>query len=237
MMNENEAELCGMIIGDGWIQRNKKGLFMSGDPIEDKEYYEKRVVQLFKTFLKRSIKARNFEYWKTYGIGIYRKKEIKKFIEMDIPIGKKGTEIIIPKEIMKSNVNVQKAFLRGLFDTDGTIYPMKQKERYSRARLRIASISKRLIDDVKLISRKIGVHHSNPSPSNARGKRVPNKSYIFEINKINDIRKWFTMIKPKNPKHITKFKLWKTIGIIPPKTTIEERYKMLSHLAILKTVG
>jgi intein/homing endonuclease len=230
------AELCGAIIGDGWIQSNQRNLFISGHPTEDLDYYNCRVVQLLEEILGRNVDPKKFKGWGTYGVGIYRFEEINRFVNLGIPIGKKGTDVEVPQKISDSNKEAKKAFLRGLFDTDGTIYFMKQNGKYSRPRLRIASISKRLIEEVKKMSEDLGIEYSNPSP-NKEGKGKPNKVYIFEINKKASIEKWFLDIKPENPKHFTKFKLWKKLGYLPPRTTLKQRKLMLSRLAKLKTTG
>lgn len=233
-MKKEVAELCGAIIGDGWIDARKSNLFISGHPTEDREYYDKRIVQLLEKKFGRKIETAEFPYWGTYGVGIYRKKEVQKFIQLGIPTGKKGTLVDIPTEIKTSNIQTKKNFIRGLFDTDGTVYFMKQNGKYTRARLRIASISKELINSVKSISKQLGMRYSNPSP-NKTGKGRPNKMYIFEINRKDDIDKWFSVIKPSNPKHLTKYMLWKKAGVVKPGTTLEERNKILSHFAKLKT--
>lgn len=205
-MRNETAELSGAIIGDGWINSKKSNLFISGHPTEDKEYYDNRIVRLMEKTLKRKIKTTAFPYWGTYGIGIYRKKEIERFIRLGIPVGKKSTKIDVPEAIKKSGEEIQRSFLRGLFDTDGTIYFMKQKDEYKRPRIRIASISKNLIKSVKNMSKQFGITPSNPSP-NKTSERRPNRMYIFEINRLQDIERWFLVIKPSNPKHRTKYKL------------------------------
>ncbi len=47
------AELCGAIMGDGWIQENESGFFIAGDPEEDKEYYDEHLSQLINKILKK----------------------------------------------------------------------------------------------------------------------------------------------------------------------------------------
>ena len=233
-MKTETAELCGALIGDGWIQKNGNAMFISGYQTEDREYYGKRIVQLLRTTLGREIRPRKFPYWNTYGIGIYRNAEIKKFIGFGMPTGKKGTKTDIPKIIQKSDIENKKAFLRGLFDTDGTMYPMRQNGKYTRLRLRISLISGKLINSVKMICDELGIKYSNPSPRKV-GKRRPNKTYIFEINKKDSIEKWFSIVKSQNPKHTTKFYLWKKIGHLSPRTTVKERKCILSHITKLKT--
>ena len=52
--------------------------------------------------------------------------------------------------------------------------------------------------------------------------------YVIEINKIQDIKNWFEKtVIPQNPKHITKYLIWKKFGFCPTNTTLEERRKIL----------
>lgn len=34
------AEICGAIIGDGWIESRGNALYIAGNKIEDKDYYD-----------------------------------------------------------------------------------------------------------------------------------------------------------------------------------------------------
>jgi len=124
------AELCGIIIGDGWIQSNEKNLFIAGNPTEDKEYYDLRITELFNN-LSIKITPKIFPYWKVYGIGIYSKEKIKKFLDLEIPKGKKCLTAQVPSWIFKSEASIKSAFLRGLFDTDGGLSCQKDYTKYA----------------------------------------------------------------------------------------------------------
>ena len=118
---ENIAELCGAITGDGWIQSNEKSFFLAGNPTEDKEYYDLHMIPLINKVLSLEIKTKNFPYWKVYGTSIHKKEIIKRLLKFGLVGGKKVDVAKIPKWIMKSNKKIKKAFIRGLFDTDGSI--------------------------------------------------------------------------------------------------------------------
>ena len=53
--------------------------------------------------------------------------------------------------------------------------------------------------------------------------------YILEINRLEDIRKFFESKIPKNQKHITKYLIWRKFGFCPSKTTIEQRKQILKN--------
>jgi len=41
------------------------------------------------------------------------------------------------------------------------------------------------------------------------------------------VNKWFDMISSKNPKHLTKYQVWKEFGFCPPHTTLDQRKQIL----------
>jgi hypothetical protein len=69
IQDEDIAEFCGAMIGDGWIQNNEKCLFLAGDPLEDKDYYDNHISKLISKIII-PIKPKSFPYWKVYGISI-----------------------------------------------------------------------------------------------------------------------------------------------------------------------
>ncbi|KHO47567.1 MAG: hypothetical protein QT00_C0002G0221 [archaeon GW2011_AR5] len=62
-LNENMAEMVGIIIGDGFIHRGKKSYFgFTGSPKTDKEYYI-FLTNLISDTCNKTIKVR--ETWRT----------------------------------------------------------------------------------------------------------------------------------------------------------------------------
>ncbi len=45
--NPEIAEILGAFIGDGWIESKGTGLYITGSPTEDKEYYDNFLALLF----------------------------------------------------------------------------------------------------------------------------------------------------------------------------------------------
>lgn len=236
---ENIAEFCGAAIGDGWIQSNEKSFFLAGDPNEDKEYYDFHMLPLINKILNLELKTKNFPYWKVYGISIHKKELIKKLRGFGLPTGKKVDTAKIPKWIMKSNNKIMTAFIRGLFDTDGCVFCQKDYTKYanefnskyhSKIRIRISSISKKLISEVFEIIDKLNIKCIKRELKRGWSNHRNNHNvYILEINKIEDIKNFFDKEIPKNPKHITKYLIWKRFGFCPQKTTIEQRKQILKN--------
>jgi len=235
---KKSSEICGAIIGDGWIQSNERGFFLAGDPLEDKDYYDNHISKIFKDIIS-PVKPKEFPYWKVYGISLYKKELIKKLISLGLPKGKKVNSAFIPRWIMKSNKTIVKAFIRGLFDTDGCIFFQKDYTKYAKdfnkkyhtkARIRISSISFNLIDQIfelfnrlnyRVTKRKIKRGFSN--------NRNNNDVYILEMNEIKGIDRFFVELQPGNQKHLTKYRVWKKFGFCPPNTTLKQRKEILKN--------
>jgi hypothetical protein len=230
-LTEGISEICGTIIGDGWIQSNERNMFITGSPTEDKFYYDNYLVPLLNKEIGLKLKGRNFISWRTYGIGIYQKQIIHKFLEIGIPKGKKSKIVFVPKCI-RDKKKFFIPLLRGIFDTDGSIYfmkdPNKKSKFHTRPRIRIVSVSERLVKDIKDLSDILNIKYSNPSAS-IWGKN-PNPSFIFEINRIESINRWWKIVGSNNPAHKTRYKIWKKYGFVPPRTNLNERIRILKRL-------
>ena len=236
---EKIAELCGAVIGDGWIQSNEKSFFLAGDPREDKEYYDFHMLPLINKILDLKLKTKNFPYWKVYGISIHKKEVIRKLLKFGLSKGKKVDVAFIPNWIMKSDKRIMKAFILGLFDTDGCIFCQKDYTKYakefssryhSKIRIRISSISKELISQVFEIMNKLNIRCVKRELKRGWANNRNNHNvYIIEINRLEDIKKFFEDEISKNQKHITKYLIWKKFGFCPPKTTIEQRKQILKN--------
>jgi len=236
---ENIAELCGAIIGDGWIQSNEKSFFLVGDPKEDKEYYDIYMIPLINKILNLELKTKNFPYWKVYGTSIHKKEVIKRLLNFGLPKGKKVDVAEVPKWIMKSNRKIKGAFIGGLFDTDGCIFCQKDYTKYateftsryhSKIRIRFSSISEKLISQISKIMDSLNFHSIKRELKRGWSNNRNNHDvYILEINRLEDIRKFFESKIPKNQKHITKYLIWRKFGFCPSKTTIEQRKQILKN--------
>ncbi len=233
---ELTAELCGAIIGDGWIQSNEQSFFIAGDPLEDKEYYDAHSSKIIEKILI-PVTPKSFPYWKVYGIGIYRQEIVRKLIDLDLPVGKKVDTARVPDWILNSNSKVIHSFLRGFFDADGSIFCQKDYTKYAKKfdskfhtkiRLRMSSVSLELAKQTNDLCNlcNFGSVHRVLEGGKRYGRNYSDVG-IIEINKIESIKKWFEELKPSNPKHVTKYRVWKKFGFCPPKTSIYQRKEIL----------
>lgn len=237
-INPEIAEIMGAFIGDGWIEKRGSAIYITGDKIEDKEYYDNFLACLFtNNFLY--IKPKEFPYWGVYGVSCYKKQVIKKCIELGFQQGKKVFDTKIPESIIQSrDYEVLKAVIRGIFDTDGSFWCERSRAKTSvnwkrvhhyHPEIGISSCSKQLLDQIKLILDHLKIESKVVSKSKAGFKcgRNIHDAYLLRIRKKKDIENWFDIIRSNNPRHQTRYAVWKRFGFLPPRTNINQRKDFL----------
>ena len=243
--NEKTAEIVGLSFGDGSLTRRHSGknkgrlrFQLRGNITEDKEHYDNFIIPLFNDTFGINIKPVICNGKdKSYGISIENQKVCELLQELEIPVGIKD-ELQIPSWIT-SNGEFTKCFLQGLMDTDGSVfcgkdynYPAKG---YIKIRMGICSTSKNLIKEVSELLKILGIHNLKIKDYKQKIQNWKDFSRI-QIDGPN-VAKYFNLIGSKNPKHITKFQVWKRFGFCPPRTTIEQRYSMLKESASILSAG
>lgn len=133
-LNERTAEFVGALIGDGclskyWSKYDKRWrtvVLFTGQWDNDIPYYENVIQKINKEELgyKGYIYHRKDDNSVRFFIG--SKKLVLWLHSMGLPIGVKD-KIVIPNYIRR-NLNLAKACIRGIFNTDGSVY-----RRYSKA--------------------------------------------------------------------------------------------------------
>ena len=234
------AEICGAIMGDGWIQSNGQSFFIAGNPIEDKDYYDSYLKELVNKILNVNVVPRNFSYWGVYGISVHKKEKIKKLLSFGLIKGRKVKSARVPEWIyLSKSKKIISAFLRGLFDTDGGISFQKDYTQYStdfnshyhtKPRVRIGCISERLIKESLELCNRLGLKAIlRYRKGGVHNNRNCNDVYILEINRLDSINFWFKELLPSNQKHKTKYLIWKKFGFCPPNTTLSQRKDILKN--------
>lgn len=232
-IDKNFGELLGAFIWDGWIETRESGMYILGDPVEDMDY-SKRIAGLFETIFRKKPKMRHFHSWKVYGIYTYDKKVIACAIKYGFAKGKKANTARIPDCLMNQNKEILKSIVRGIFDTDGTFHCKKgygvygskfAKTPHCYPKLEITSTSKVLVSQVHSILSLVGIQ--NVVRIGQKENKNFKRCYRVTVYRIKDINRFFKIIKPKNQRHITRYKVWKMFGFLLPYTNITQRKKIL----------
>jgi len=208
IMNIGLAELYGALIGDGCIsdyfskQRNKYySCWLITGHTHD-EFYFRDVLQpiLLKIF---GIKG-NINYRKNYNavlLRVYNTKIIDYFKNQGFPVGKKG-QITIPKIIL-NNQKFSIACVRGIFDTDGSVYPRyskkysSHKRKYDYINIEFKMNSNPIIWSVKSVLELNGIKCSKI--------RYNKKSSVVCVYDQKSVHRFFSIIKPSNQYHVERY--------------------------------
>lgn len=235
--NENTAELVGLSFGDGGLtyrSNSKRVKFqLRGHLIEDREHYDSYVIPLFNKEIMFPLFSRNVgivfnKRINFYGLSVESVNIEKPLNFLGIPSGIKK-ELSIPLWI-KKNRKCLLRFLRGFFDTDGSIscqrnYSIRNNKYHTQIRIYLACTSKKLMEEIYYVLRKMGFKcaYRSYKPSFKNYKDC----YIIKVSGGIQINRWIREIGSKNSKHMTKYLIWKKYGFCPPKTSLEDRRKIL----------
>ncbi|MBR9683152.1 hypothetical protein GOV03_01275 [Candidatus Woesearchaeota archaeon] len=197
------AEEIGLHLGDGSMNYyNDRGLYqLRGHLIDDKKHYNSRIKFLYKKLFNLDLSLREMPSCGVYGFQIWSNELVDyKSKVLNLPLGKK-LNFSIPPQI-SSNNKLAKSFLRGYFDTDGCLY-IENKRGKPYPRIEMASISKKFIEQLKIVLKNLGYNFGCYKEN--REKQGWQNLYRIIIRGEGMAERWFSEVKPQNPKHLEKF--------------------------------
>jgi len=239
-MTPELAEICGIHAGDGYLRYRGKSKFeldISGS-VDEKDYYDNHVVPLFEKTFGIKVKAQFFQPRNTYGFRIY-KKEICEYIHsLGFPYGKKTLTVEVPNQIIESrNLDIIYRFIRGVFDTDGTLSFKKRggsgyseflKKRHTYPSIKLSVCSKSLRDGVGSLFSRTGFQFVF---SETKQSDNLNKNYTLTLDGDQNLILWMLNIGFKNTVKENRFLIWEKYGFNPPLLTFEQQKEILSGKA------
>jgi len=215
-----------MIAADGCIQKNY--LCMWGNITEDRLYYDQHVVPLFEKEFKIILNPHEKKSNAVYGFYLCNKKLVEELSkELNFKEGNKTYSVRIPGKIMESSKKgVKCAFIRGFADCDGCLNFSRSYGKYNNfkktfhhyPRILLSSASKNLMIDLSRLLKECEIKHFI---------RKNGKNQLLEIKGVSRLEKWMELIGFSNPVQKTKYLIWKEYGFMPPKTSLNERFKIL----------
>jgi len=236
-MTPELAEVLGVILGDGHLECNKRYksnvvylLNIAGSYSEDFDYYDiyfrKVFFDLFNTDFKIYIR-RNDELV----INIYSKVIANFFKFLGVHPGNKTAINEIPLIILNSDNKIKRAFIRGVFDTDGSITFKKYSHgRHSNPVVSITMKSQKFIEQLSDFMNELGFT-SSPYKEENLDKRVNKISvrYRLDFAGHENLEKYLKLIGFSNPRHITKVDIFNKNGFYTPRTSYKERKIILEN--------
>jgi intein/homing endonuclease len=198
-MNEKEAELIGMHVGDGTLYLTGKTLVWElRGSINEKDFYE-YVKSLIKKLFNLDVTPK-YRGTNSYGIQTTNKIITDFFVNNGFKPGKKVYTVSIPENIKSTSNEVNLSFLRGLFDTDGCIRFEKNRTKYRYyPRIEFGFASKNLVMDLKELFDELGfrVYMWNRVRQDGVG-------YSIGLAGFNNLDRWVREVRPANSKHIKR---------------------------------
>lgn len=207
------AELMGIIAGDGGIN-NDWQLVITLNSIKDAEY-SKYVYQLLKKLFNIEIATRKRKEKNALVLVCSSINLLDFLISKGAVKGNKINNGIDVPFWIKNNSGYEKAFVRGLIDTDGCIYIHKhvvKGELRKDIGLCFTNNSKNLIKEVLEVFKKNGVN----SHVSSKGNRI----YLYGKK---PIEKYLTILKSSNPRILNKYKEWRGARVAD-SACLESRY-------------
>lgn len=186
------AELVGALIGDGYIyRRNRKyQIGFVGSPKTDVELFERLKDLILDEWNKEAkIKVRE----RALRI-VINSKEICSFLinELEIAHGEGKCERVKIPDIILKDWNLAKHTIRGIMDTDGTIFVSKKPRVEKYPTMEITTVSKELANQIREILLKQGFRVGNIRMSKSKlSKRTAHRVPLYGKK---NIRKWLNEI-------------------------------------------
>ena len=197
--NECLAELVGALLGDGnifYCTKRNIGVYqvkIAGNLTADKKYHshlKNIALDLFGMRASEVLVTKRNERFLVFS----SKALVEYFAKMGLQAGDKiKNQVTIPLWVWKKDYTLRTC-LRGLIDTDGSIFRMSQRDS-GLLRISFTNYNKRLLNDAHHAFRKLGF-----SPT----KIIQNKRFF--ISRQGNIAKYLKEIGFSNNKHEIRFK-------------------------------
>ncbi|MBI2044864.1 hypothetical protein HYT23_02300 [Candidatus Pacearchaeota archaeon] len=210
--SEELAEFYGIMLGDGnsyktsfyKSRNNKRGVYVIkivGDSRHDKEYLTNYVKPLIEKLFNIQVRVGRFKPKKGFQdppnamfIESHSVKLINFLEEKGFPPGNKiKNKLRIPVWIKDHNKFLI-ACLRGLYDTDGSVYKLTNQNSHQFC---FTNYNQDLLNDVRNGLLSLGINCSRIS----KGKEI-------YITKKDELRKFLKLIGFSNDKHLKKVRMW-----------------------------
>lgn len=187
MINEAKAEITGIYIGNGHISKvnNKYQVGFTGNPKTDVELFE-RIQLLIKQEWNKEVKFKVRERGLRM---LFRCKEVSDFLvnELRLPYGKgKCWKVKIP-EVIEQDWDLAKYVIRGVMDTDGSVFVSKKPRIEKYPTMEITTTSKELANQIRdlLLRRDFTVGKIRESSRSNYLTR-----YVVALYGKNNLRMW-----------------------------------------------
>ena len=156
------AEFLGYVIGDGHLGKNYVQITNEDEEIVQRVAELSKILFNITPAIKKDTRTKNL-----YKITLSSKTLVKLFKIFGLTPGKKGKKLEIPKQIMKSNNETVRSFIKAYFDCDS--YPAK-----NRRHIELISESQIIIQQINMLLKRFGI-------LSAISKKVINGIFYYRL--------------------------------------------------------
>ena len=221
----------GVHIGDGSLQIIEKGTHSVryfGHSEDDWIYFNDVLPAIIKELYNKQVSPGKRTEGKTCYLSVCSKKvALFKRDIMKLPVGNKNILIDIPSFVRKDE-NLLKNCLRGIADTDFSLYFRKNKQGlHTYPEINCVMSNKSLIKNISKYLMQLGFKVSTRFDMEREREHKINTEHRLTICGNEQIEKWMNTIGFYNPKQFTKYLIWKKFGFCPPRLTTNDRILIL----------
>lgn len=184
LFGEDLAEILGVLNGDGHISQLNNEICVVGNSKTEMGYFEYLKIKFERIF---SIPFKIRVYGSSVRLRSYSYVLADWLNSLGLPKGNKIGKLHIPQCVLPERVFL-KAYIRGLFDTDSTIYTRRKNEPV----IEISSADDAFLEEIKNALNSLDF-------SACLGN---NKVVMYNRAHIN---KFFEDVKPANPQHLKRY--------------------------------
>lgn len=190
--NVRLAEFIGIMVGDGGISEYRIAITLNS---KDDYRYGIFICKLIKNLFGISCKTYRRKDSLAMDI-VAHSKDLVWFCKLiGLKVGNKLKQNLDIPQWVKNNNRYSIACVRGLVDTDGSVFTHKYKvngKEYTYKKLYFTSCSKTLLNSVYSILNELGIH------SRLYGKDI-------RIESVDNVKKYFCVVGTSNPKHLKRY--------------------------------
>ncbi len=191
MLSEEEPEILGIMFGDGSLSRTERSaqIAITGNKIDDRNYLLGHVRPLFLKNFDLELTSRFRHGENTMDLYRHSKKIASILHSWGMPFGLKKLVVLVPKLEV-----TPKPFIRGIFDTDGSVY----RKYGPYAQIQFKAVSKSLMSFIREHLVSLGFRPTQLRPDETK--------FRFSLCRQNEVDRFFKTVSPVNPKHLERLK-------------------------------
>lgn len=179
------SEFLGLLLGDGHLSSTQVVVTLGNKEVSYVGHVAKLIEKLFSIEPKLTRSARGY-----YVVYFGSTEVVRWLLSMGLAFNKVKSQVDVPSWIF-SDEDYMGSFLRGFFDTDGSIY----KLRFG-IQLAFTNRSLPMLRSVRRCLSLLGYHPSDMS------------YFRVYLTRQGDIIRFFQAVSPANAKHKDRFRMW-----------------------------